>query len=321
MRKVSPRWWIVFLLFSGTFINAIDRASLSTAAPVLMKDLKLQEWEMGIVLSAFFWFYMLMNVPAGWLADKVGAKRALGWAAFLWSICSAVTGLAGNFWHLIFARAGVGVGESASFPTSAKITNNTFEPQERGKVTGLYSCGLRLGFAATPALMVWLMQAMNWRFAFYATGLGSLAWVLIWYFTYWANDSGRDGAPRRPSGHRSAMSLPIITRKVPWRELLRNRTVLGLALCKFYQDYLFYLFVTWLPTYLVKNRGFSIIQMGWYASLPWIAATVAQPFAGWFSDWLIQRGVSATVSRKGVIIVSQFLAASVIVAGFTENVM
>ena len=78
MRKISSRWWVVFLLSSGTFINAIDRASLSTAAPYLMKDLGFDATKMGIVLSAFFWFYLLMNIPAGRIADKFGAKPTLG---------------------------------------------------------------------------------------------------------------------------------------------------------------------------------------------------------------------------------------------------
>src|SRR5580658_2059936 len=113
---MSSRWWLVFLLFGGTFINAIDRASLSSAAPVLMKELGLDEAKMSIALSAFFWFYMIMNIPAGRLADKYGAKPTLGWAAALWSVCSAFTRLAANFWQVILARVGVGVGESASFP-------------------------------------------------------------------------------------------------------------------------------------------------------------------------------------------------------------
>jgi ACS family glucarate transporter-like MFS transporter len=102
---------------------------------------------------------------------------------------------------------------------------------------------------------------------------------------------------------------------------VRNRTVAGLILCKFFQDYLFYLFVTWLPGYLVLSRGFSILKMGWYASLPWIAGCIAQPLAGWVSDELIRRGVSITVSRKSIIVLMQLLAALVIAAGYARDAM
>jgi len=104
-------------------------------------------------------------------------------------------------------------------------------------------------------------------------------------------------------------------------ELLRNRTVVGLVCCKFFQDYLFYLFVTWLPGYLIMERGFSIMKMGWYASLPWIAGFFAQPLAGVSSDWLIRRGVSVTVSRKSIVISLQLVAASVVAAGYVADAM
>src|SRR3974390_1633024 len=120
----GARWWLVFLLFSGKFINAIDRASLSTAAPHMMTDLKLDPAMMGVALSAFFWSYIVLNVPAGHLADKFGAKRVLGWAATLWSLASALTGAATHYLHVILVRIGVGAGEAASFPVNARIVAN-----------------------------------------------------------------------------------------------------------------------------------------------------------------------------------------------------
>ncbi len=303
----QARWWVVFLLFTGTLINAIDRASLSTAAPNIMAELGMDAGMMGIALSAFFWSYIIMNVPAGGLADKFGAKRALGWAAVLWSACSALTGAATHYLHIVLARAGVGVGEAASFPVSARIVTNSFPPEERGLAVGIYTSGLRLGFALTPILMACLISRWSWRFAYYVTGIGSLLWVILWYFTYHETKVEKAAARAVP--------------RIPWKQLLGHRTVLGLVLCKFFQDYLFYLFVTWLPAYLIMDRGFSIMKMGWYASLPWIAGALAQPLLGWFSDWLIRRGVSITLSRKTIVIAMQFLAASVVVAGYVPAAM
>ena len=305
--RAKARWWVIFLLFTGTFINAIDRASLSTAAPNMMAELGMDAGMMGIALSAFFWSYIIMNIPAGGMADRYGVKRTLGWAAGLWSVCSALTGVATQYLHVVLARIGVGVGEAASFPVNARIVTNSFPPEERGTAVGCYTCGLRLGFALTPILMACLISTWSWRFAFYVTGVGSLLWVVLWYFTYQETDTER--APAR--------AIP----RIPWQELLANRTVLGLVLCKFFQDYLFYLFVTWLPAYLIMDRGFSIMKMGWYASLPWIAGAFAQPLMGGLSDWLIRRGVSITVSRKSLIITMQLLAASVVVAGYVPDAM
>jgi MFS family permease len=303
--KAKARWWVIFLLFTGTFINAIDRASLSTAAPDMMAELGMDPGLMGIALSAFFWSYIIMNIPAGWMADKYGAKRALGWAAGLWSVSSALTGAATHYLHVILARIGVGIGEAASFPVNARIVTNSFPPEQRGTAVGFYTSGLRLGFALTPILMACLISKWSWRLAFYVTGIGSLLWVALWYFTY--------------KEARKASIAAETNRGILWRKLLRNRTVLGLVLCKFFQDYLYYLFVTWLPAYLIMGRGFTIMKMGWYASLPWIAGAVAQPLVGSASDWLIRRGVSTTISRKTIIITMQLMAGSVVLAGYAED--
>lgn len=302
------RWWLVFLLFLGTFINALDRASLSTAAPYMIKELHMDPGMMGIVLSAFFWSYLVMNIPTGSLSDKYGAKTVLGWCAVLWSVCSALTGMARDFSHVIMARIGVGVGEAASFPVNAKVVNNNFPSEERGTAIGWYTAGLRLGFAATPIIMAFLIKNWSWRDAFYVTGVGSLVWVVLWYFTY------KEVRKAKKAEKATKVSMP-------WMELLRNRTIFGLVLCKFFQDYLFYLFVTWLPAYLIMGRGFTIMKMGWYASLPWIAGFFAQPLFGWFSDRLIKRGYTPTMSRKSVIIVMQLMATSVVAAGFADSAM
>jgi ACS family glucarate transporter-like MFS transporter len=299
--SAQARWWVIFLLLTGTFINAIDRASLSTAAPNIMADLRLDPAMMGIALSAFFWSYIILNIPAGGLADRFGAKRTLGWAAALWSLASAFTGVASRALHVVLARLGVGAGEAASFPVNARIVTNRFPPEQRGIAVGFYTAGLRLGFALTPVLMAALISTSSWRFAFYLTGLGSLLWVILWYFTYHETQT-EPKAARAVSG-------------IPWKQLLANRTALGLVLCKFFQDYLFYLFVTWLPAYLIMDRGFTLMKMGWCASLPWIAGAFAQPLMGWLSDKLIRRGVSVTVSRKTTIITMQLLAAGVVITG------
>jgi len=309
---VKYQVWVIVLLFMSTFINGVDRASLSSAAPLLMKDLVIDPAIMGMILSAFFWPYALLNVPAGALSDKYGAKKVLAVSASIWSLCSALTGAAANYIHLFMARIGVGVGEAANFPVNAKIVNNAFPSERRGTAIGWYTAGLRLGFAASPLLMAWLMTNYGWRNAFYITGLGSLAWVVLWIFTFKEYNKSKEKA--QTGGAKKRV-------KIPWIVLLSNRTVLGLVLCKLFQDYLFYLFVTWIPAYLVMGRGFTVIKMGWYASFPWIAGFCAQPLIGWFSDWLIGRGVSITVSRKSNIIIMQLLASVIIAVGFVDDPM
>jgi MFS family permease len=303
---LKSRWWIVFLLFSGTLVNAFERGSISTAATTMMKDLHIDPALMGVVLSSFFWAYLVMNIPAGILADKFGPKITLGISAVVWSVFSTLTGLAAQSWQLILFRIGVGTGEAATNPVNTKVIKNSFNSAERGLAAGWYLSGFRLGFAAAPVVMAYLIQAYDWRFAFIITGIASLGWAALWYFTFKEAKKEPEAAAQMPE-------------KIPWRKLLRHRNIVGLALCKFFQDYSYYLFVTWLPTYLIKERGFTLIKSGWSAALPWVIACSLQPVAGWFSDYLIKRGVSTTASRKICIIVMQVLAAVVVLAGYVDS--
>jgi MFS family permease len=305
-KAVKSNWWIVFLLFSGTFINAIDRGSISTAEPFIKDDLKIDDRMMGVILSSFFWTYAALNVPAGLMADKLGGKGTLGWSAFVWSMFSALTGLATRQWQLLICRMGVGAGEAASMPISTRVVRAHFPTPARATATGWYLSGLRLGLAVSPPIMASLISVSGWRSAFLITGTASLAWVALWSCTY--REKGK-----QETASANGKSLAA------WGCLLRHRSILGLVLCKFFQDYTLYLFVTWLPAYLIQERGFKLIETGWYASLPWIAGFLFQPVAGGACDWLVRRGTSPTLARKGCIVAMQLLATVVVAAGYVES--
>ncbi len=298
---------IILLLASGMFINAFDRGALGVAAPVMLKELNMDPGVMGLALSGFYFSYILCMVPVGRFADKYGAKRALGWAAALWSLASAATGFISGLYGLIAARLAVGAGEAAGNPLSAKVINENFQSAQRATATGFCLSGTKLGMAAVPVVMGFLMTTWNWRAAFMITGTASLLWCAAWYFFY------------KEDSEQSHHVTKAQQAAIPWKQLLANRTVFGLMTTKFFLDYLWVLFVSWLPAYLVMERGFSIIKMGLYASIPWVLSFVAQPAMGFFSDWLIKRGVSITKSRKYTLVGSQLVAALVVAVGFVDD--
>lgn len=300
----SKSMGIIALLTAGMFINAIDRGALGVAAPMIIKELKLDPAMMGVALSAFYWSYMLCMFPVGRLADKFGAKKVLGWAAALWSIMSAATGLVQGMNGLVLTRLGVGAGEAAGNPVSAKVVNENFSSEQRATATGFYLSGTKLGMAAVPILMGFLMTQWNWRVAFIVTGLASLLWCVVWYFAF-----------------KSPADTEVVRKKIsiPWKKFLTHRCIVGLMITKFFMDYLWVLFVTWVPSYLVMERGFSIIKMGIYASIPWVVGFLAQPAIGMFSDWLIKRGWSVTQARKYTLAGSLLIASSVLAVGYIDD--
>ena len=298
---------VVALLTVGTFVNAIDRASLSVAVPSIITEFGIDTVTMGLALSAFFWAYALGNGPAGYLADRFGSKKVLGFSAAFWSICSALTGFANNVTHIILARLGVGFGEAASLPTNTKIIASNFPSHERGTAVAVSLTGIRVGNALTPMLMAFLIATWGWREAFYITGVGSLLWVGAWYF--WFRDLSDVKA--REAGKKEKI-------KVPWRIILTNRTLLGLTVVKFTQDFLQWLFLTWVPGYLIMGRGMSVIEMGFYVSIAYAAAAICQPIVGWTSDKLIKCGWNVSRARKTIQVTLQILSATIIITGYSD---
>lgn len=266
---------------------------------------------LGLALSAFFWTYVLGNFVGGSLTDKYGPKRVLGFAFVIWSAFSAVLGFAGNATHILVARAGVGLGEGPSFPCVAKTIGGYFPKEERGTAIGINSAGNRVGLALCPLFMVFLISNWGWRAAFFITGLGSLIWVIVWALVF-----------RDPSKEMTQASLgpAVPAQRVHWGRVFRSRAILGLIGVKFTQDFLQWMFLTWVPAYLVNGRHFSLLEMGFYTSLAFGVAAVTQPFIGLLSDQLVRSGWSLNAARKTVQVGLQLASATIIVTGFSSSV-
>ena len=304
----SYRVGVVALLMTGVIINSFDRAALSVAAPFIIKEFGIDAAIMGVALSSFFWTYVIGNALGGNLVDRFGSKAVLGWSATIWSVFSAMTGFAHNATHIVIARLGVGAGEAPAFPANAKVVANNFPSSERGTAIGVYSSGNRVGLALCPIVMAVLITTWGWRVAFFITGVCSLLWVALWCYGF--KDLARDKA-------KAAGAIEKV--KVPWTEVFTNRALLGIIVVKFTQDFLQWQFMTWVPGYLIMGRGFSTLKMGFYTSLAFAVAAVAQPIIGWLSDWLIKKGWSVNRARKSVQVGLQLLSATIIITGFAED--
>lgn len=315
LRDSPQRWWLAALLVVGMIFGYGQRGALSPVAPYIIKELGLSPAVMGVLLSAFFWVYSFMQMPAGWLVDRYGVRRsyALGYA--FWSAVSALTGLANGLASLIAARVLLGVGQSVAFPASARAVANWFPDRERGTVTGAYLMGVRLGQALVSITAGYLLNAYGWKLFFMLIGLVPLVWLLPWnlFLKRWEHRgvSMAAATKARPASPSFAKSL----------HLFRNRTVLGIFLGFFAYDYVWYVYLTWLPGYLVLGRGFTAKEMGFYSSMPFLAMSVTIMLSGLASDWLIRKGWPETSVRKGFITAGLAVACLIVPAGVVEDKM
>jgi len=298
------RWAIVFLLFTASLINYLDRAAISFALPLISKDFHLLPTTKGVLLSSFFWSYALMQMPIGWCADRLNLRWLYAGAFALWSLAQGLTGLAGSLEVLVGFRILLGIGESIYLPGGSKIVSLLFSHKERVLPSGLFDFGTRTGLVLEGILVPWLLVRYGWRRTFLLLGFAALVWLIPWLLIFPRRmGAASNGLASRPRARSSGTS---------WRALA-NRNLLGICLGFFCFDYYWYVLVTWLPDYLVAVRHLRIVQAGFYASVVFFIFGLAEPMGGWIADSLICRGWDETRTRKGVVTVA-FLMGLLLIA-------
>ncbi|MCX7604785.1 MAG: MFS transporter [Bryobacteraceae bacterium] len=300
-RRAASPWPLLALLSFSVVINYLDRSNLSAAAPLLSKEMALSDSELGLLLSSFFWTYALCQILAGWVVDRFNVVLAYAAGFAVWSLATGAIAFAHGFAALVMMRLVLGAGESVAFPAYSKILVRAFPEHERGMANSILDACTKLGPAFGVYFAAWFMQEFGWRPFFLATGFGALAWLPFWL---------RYAPAQLPGSHSEDGSEAASARGPGWRELLSSRTVWATFLGLFCHNYNWYLLLTWLPTILVRERGFTMAGMGaWNATLLTVtaAATLA---AGWSSDRLAARTQDVARLRRGFLITGLLFTAA-----------
>ena len=274
---------VLILLGLSVFINYIDRANLSVAAPLLQDELGLSHSQLGVLLAAFFWTYALMQLLAGWLVDRFEVKWVLAIGFFVWSLATAFTGALHAFATLLVIRVILGIGESVAYPAYAKIFANHFVESQRGFANSVVGAGQSLG----PALGIFfggtLVARFGWRPFFIVLGLVSLLWLPPWL--RWMPRTAAAGVQDMKQG-------PGLS------EIVRHRSSWGTWIGHFCANYFLYFLLTWLPFYLQRARHFSPNAMAKIGGSTFLLAALSSPICGWLSDRWISAGATPTRVRK-----------------------
>lgn len=323
------RFFIMVLLFITVVINYLDRSNLSIAAPALTSDLGIDPVHVGLIFSAFGWTYAAMQIPGGWLVDRVPPRILYSVALALWSIATVMLGFAGSFIALFVLRMAVGALEAPAYPINSRVVTTWFPERERATAIGFYTSGQFVGLAFLTPVLAWLQHEFGWHMVFVSTGLVGIVWAVIWYAVY--------REPRDFKGANAAeiqlisdggglVDMQKSARQAKagfsWTDLgivLTKRKLWGIYLGQYCLNSTLWFFLTWFPTYLVKYRGMDFIKSGMLASLPFLAAFVGVLCSGFFSDWLIRRGASIGLARKLPIIGGLLISTCIIGANYVDS--
>jgi MFS family permease len=290
---LNPAAALVLLLGASVLLNYIDRGAIGVAAPLMKSDLGLSATAFGLAVSAFFWIYAPVQLVLGWLCDRFSVYRLLALATILWSVSTLLMGFVGGFASLLTLRLFLGLGESIAFPGCSKMIARHVPPERRGIANAVVAAAIALGPAVGTLVGGSILASFGWRAMFMLFGIASAIWLVPWRAVVCSlSDEARTFQPA-----------------VPVRKLIGRWSLWSMGIVHACGNYGFYFMLTWLPLYLVQQRGLTIMQMTMLATLTYAVQGASAIGLGAWSDRWTRSGRSEAAVRRGMMIVGQLVFA------------
>lgn len=301
--QVRHPWALLILLAIAMAMNFFLRVNLSVAAPVLGPEMKLSPQSLGLLLSAFYWTYAVGQIWTGWLVDRFDVRLIYTIAVLIWSLATFFMGITSSFTVMLCLLLLLGLGEAVAYPACSRVITSVFPETRRGLANSVIDMGCRLGPALGTLCGGLMVASIGWRWLFLLTGGAGLVWLIPWMFI----------APRR-----LAHADRVAAVEIGWTDLLRRRALWGTCCGQFGANYAWYFLLTWLPSYLVRERHFSLSAMAVWAAAPYFLMAVTSMGGGILADRLIVRGASAVRVRQAFVcaglLLTAFLLPSVLIS-------
>lgn len=278
---------ILAILFLGWVVSYLDRMVMAVAIPYIAQDFSLSPVEVGAVMSAFFFGYALFQIPGGMLADRFGPRRVMVAGISWWTVFTVITGFMHSLTPMLAIRALFGVGEGVFPASSWKTIANWFPTRERTTANGFMLSSNFFGPAIAPLFVVAVMSAWGWRAVFYSLLIPGV--IMVWLLVKYASNTpeghikitAEELAEIKDSG---TVASGVSAAKISFGQILRSPIAWQCFLIWFFFDITFWGFMSWVPTYLVNERGYEMVKMGVTASVPFFVGMLGLILGGWFSD-------------------------------------
>ena len=292
--RTHVRWYVVAMLFLVSFLTIVDRVAISAAKNDMAAELGISDLMFGWVFGMFALGYALVQIPAGWLADRYGPRLFLCSMVVLWSLFTGATGLVYGVASLLLIRFLFGMAEAGAYPGASRAFYPWLPRSERGFAQGILFTGSRLGAAFGLFLMPLLIINAGWRASFLILAVVGFVWAAIWYgwFRDYPADKKGVGRPELVLIQKDYPDEPTETAKVlkvPWRSLFFSSNSLLLMVQYFASNFTFFICFSWLLPYLTQEYALSVAEAGMYASIPLYFGAVANWVSGIAVDYIYRR--------------------------------
>ena len=285
--RVRYRHRVLALLFLLSIITYIDRVCISLAGPRMMAELDMRPEQWGWVLGVFAIAYAAFEIPSGSMGDRIGPRKVLTRIVIWWSVFTSLTGAAWNFYVLLPVRFLFGAGEAGAYPNSSASISRWFPTAERARAHGLVWMASRVGGALSPFLVIPIQRNFGWRASFFCFGFLGIIWAVVWY--KWYRDYPTEKPGVTPEELKEIGAAPRGERhSLPWGIALRRGNLWFIMVMYFTYCYGSFFFLSWMPTYLAKGRGFTESGLI-FATLPFILGGLANLGGGYASDFLVRK--------------------------------
>jgi ACS family D-galactonate transporter-like MFS transporter len=323
------RFLIAMMLFVIVVINYLDRSNLSIVGPQLTRTLNLNPVKLGFVLSGFGWTYAALQIPSGWLVDRVHPRYLYGCILALWSLATLSLGLAAGFAVLLLLRLAVGAFEAPAYPINNRVVTTWFGEDERAGAIAVYTSGQYVGLGFLTPLLTWIDVSFGWRAVFAVTGALGLTCSVVWFLFYGdplqfrgVNQAEVDHIAAKGGIPDLSQRLKVKKKRFAWsdfRIVLGRRKLWGIYIGQFGINSTQWFFLTWFPTYMVTYRHVSLLRSGLLEAAPFFGAFIGVLMGGFTSDWMLRKGSTLTSARKLPIILGLLLSSSIIGANYVSN--
>jgi MFS transporter, ACS family, D-galactonate transporter len=310
-QRAHNRWAVLVLLALGLMISHVDRTSMSAAFAdrLFVQEFAFSHVQRGWLGSAMFWSYGLLQMPMGWLVDRYGVKWPYAICFLFWCLAAAATGIVTTLGALIVVRLMIGIAESVVVPATYRYLADHFDETRKGTALGIYSIGGKMGPALGAPVAAWLISVSSWKAMFVVTGLAGLLWLVPWLAL--AKNDFPSKAELSVSKRRAA--------SVPLSNLLASPVVWGGLITNFCYSYFAFYCMTWMPAYLVEQRGLTLSESGIYTFFSFAGIAIVAALAGWAADRLIARGHDAVRVRKSFIVVGFVGGTTVLLGAYAQS--
>jgi MFS transporter, ACS family, D-galactonate transporter len=308
----ARRWIIVGLLSVGAIIAYCSRTNISAALAYkpFVEHFHLSNIDRGVLNSAFFWSYMLLQIPTGWLVDRYGVKIPYAISFVIWCVASALTGLTRSVSELTALRVITGAGEAIVTPASFRWMRQHFAEEQSGLAVGIYMLGTKVGPALGAPLAAWLITLYDWHLMFIIVGLSGLLWLVPWLLMV---KDDRPKALRNGSAKARTVTLPF-------RNIMASPVVWGSVIINFCYNYFVFYCMTWMPAYFVEQRHVSLTKMGLFSFFSFAGIAIVALLAGLAADLIIKRGGNAVFVRKAFVIAGFAIACTELIGVMSNSV-